>query len=117
MNIGTGNDVGIESTIMAKLTGDTKLAKIVSNNDTIWIEMLTDATGSQMGFFFSLLRVETLNSGMFTQRISSQHCIKSINLTRRFSRAKILSGENDQRLIIFCGIFYQHLVLKKSYFL
>ena len=65
VNIGVGADARDTSSIIAKLTGDTKLARMTSTHESIWIQMVTDATGNQMGFFFSFLRVENLDSGMF----------------------------------------------------
>ena len=60
MSIGNGDDSSIivDTSLMAKLTGDIKLRKASSNTSMIWLQMSTDGTGAQRGFHLEMQQID-----------------------------------------------------------
>ncbi len=58
---GKGSDATVSSTIVTKMTGTTKIRRLVfSGDDAIWIKFLTDRTGVERGFSLGIKSEEDL---------------------------------------------------------
>ena len=69
--VGNGDNSAIKSSSIARLTGKTKLRTLSSTDDTMWLKVASDRTGTGRGFEIELTRTVTIEgivSGIVSRR-------------------------------------------------
>ena len=65
--VGNGENSAIKSSVIARLTGETRLRTLTSAEDTIWLKVASDRTGTGRGFEIELTRTATVE-GIVSRR-------------------------------------------------
>ena len=65
--VGNGENSAIKSSLIARLTGETKLRTLTSAEDTMWLKVASDRTGTRRGFEIELARTATVE-GIVSRR-------------------------------------------------
>ena len=65
--VGNGDNSAIKSSNIARLTGKTKLRTLSSTEDTMWLKVASDRTGTGRGFEIELTRTVTIG-GIVSRR-------------------------------------------------
>ena len=65
--VGNGENSAIKPSLIARLTGETKLRTLTSTEDTMWLKVASDRTGTRRGFEIELTRTATVE-GIVSRR-------------------------------------------------